>query len=1411
MGMADTSLRNEVSGRLENSTAGREDSDTKPAWKSMFAFTVRGHLAVMIPAWISSMTAGVIRPSMAIFMGFIFDDIAEYVTGSTNYSSMIKRISKWCIVLTGLGVGSCLANAGFFGLWLIFGESQAKQARQKLFTGLLRREMEWYDLRKDGISPVLIRIQTQARELQLATSQPMGFFVKDVAAAVTAIGIAFYYSWKLTLVLSLSVPTASLVMWLVSRRLQPAIEAQRRELNIASKYTNTAFHAIDTVKVFNGQNHEIRQYASAINAVGLSYMIQGQVRASQMGSARFLVVVLFMAGFWYGLKLHKDGELTPGDVITTFYSFLMGNQAVTSLLAQYVILCKGKSAGATLERIIGELSNTLPLSKVAGTRTLEVCDGDIEVTNLTFSYPSNPTQSSLIGVDLFFPAGETTFLFGRSGSGKSTLTNLLLRLYDTTSGTISIDGCPIETLDVNWLRNNVTLVQQQSVLFNDTLWNNVAFGCGDGKQPTEEDIQVACEMAMLTEVIQDLPNGLNTSIGTGGTAMSGGQKQRVAIARARLRDTPILILDEATNALDHVNKTLVMDAIREWRRDKTTIIITHDSSQIQDMDFVYVIDHGKVVEEGYRHSLAQNPFGNFASLAEIKSDKEYMEEKRSQVSSIHQRSSAQPHTNMAMVNNMRVASANPYANDHVGEGSSETSEPMTRLQCLSTFLAYNHGASQQAHHHNNRTSLSTATVYANTIHTNDTSDNRNSWPIRSQDPLPNLPEPSYRRSHNRLNQYPPTNFSYIGLAAHSQKEVMYPVNITETDDLDARMESELNIEYINLVRGSTIQVSAEKNKMDCRRPGPATLKTILGTIWPNLTRKERLVLILGFGSAFIYAACTPVFSYVLAKLFSTFYETKNQGPEARKWALTLLFIAVADGTSSYTFYYSLDCCARAWVDSLRKEALTRILDQPRSWFDEAENSLSILNESLDRSGEEMRNLLGRFAGYTFAAACMISIGVIWAFIMCWKLTAVSLASVPIIYAITRAFEAVSGNLERKSDAKSNAIGEVFSETFTNIRVIRALTLESHFQRKNSIAVQEAFRIGLRRGTFCGLFFGMSQSTTLFLTALILFYGAVLVGTRAASFYDVVACITLLLFSIGNANDTLSVIPQIATARAGATRMLRLSSLPPGESSRILHQRTLTSPLPICMTNLSFAYPSRPQTPILQNLSLTLKAGTCTALVGPSGSGKSTLASLLLGLYTPTSNLSSLTFAHHPLSNLSLPDLRAHMALVPQFPALFPASLAQNIIYGLAPSSPLTSLANIERAVSKAGLDDFVARLPEGLETQIGEGGRAMSGGETVRVAIARALVRRPKVLVMDEPTAGLDGEGVERVGRVAEGVGDEVAVVVVTHDVRMMRRAGWVVVVEGGRAVEQGRWEDLRWAGGAMERLVGGSAGVRGG
>ena len=192
---------------------------------------------------------------------------------------------------------------------------------------------------------------------------------------------------------------------------------------------------------------------------------------------------------------------------------------------------------------------------------------------------------------------------GRSGSGKSTLGNLLLRFYEPSVGSILIDGHPLQTIDLHWLRNNITLVQQQNVLFNESVFRNIAFGRRDHTKVKKEEVKRSIETAFLKNTLLELPEGLDTIVGAGGNVMSGGQKQRIAIARARLRDTPILILDEATSALDHISRTAVMEAIREWRRGKTTIIITHDMSHIQADDFAYVMEQGVIVQEGYKRDM----------------------------------------------------------------------------------------------------------------------------------------------------------------------------------------------------------------------------------------------------------------------------------------------------------------------------------------------------------------------------------------------------------------------------------------------------------------------------------------------------------------------------------------------------------------------------------------------------------------------------------------------------------------------------------------------------------------------------------------------------------------------------------------------------------------------------------------
>ena len=203
----------------------------------------------------------------------------------------------------------------------------------------------------------------------------------------------------------------------------------------------------------------------------------------------------------------------------------------------------------------------------------------------------------------FFPARETTFVVGKSGSGKSTIGALLLAFYQAQSGRVLIDGRDIRKYETEWLRNNINLVQQDTYLFSHTVEDNVRLSAKHGQAFSFPQVQECVEFAQLEDTIVEMPDGLNTTVGNGGSSLSGGQRQRVALARARLSDTPILILDECTNALDETARVKVMNAIRSWRHDQTTIIITHVLSQIAAGDFAYALKDGFVIAEGYRGAV----------------------------------------------------------------------------------------------------------------------------------------------------------------------------------------------------------------------------------------------------------------------------------------------------------------------------------------------------------------------------------------------------------------------------------------------------------------------------------------------------------------------------------------------------------------------------------------------------------------------------------------------------------------------------------------------------------------------------------------------------------------------------------------------------------------------------------------
>ncbi|KAI5458228.1 P-loop containing nucleoside triphosphate hydrolase protein [Mariannaea sp. PMI_226] len=1365
----------------------------KSSWKQLFVFTKPSHAVPLTGAlFTSALTAG-FKTVLAIILGKVFDIIAGYGNGTLSSSAAVSEISNWSLILFGLGVGYWLANSAFLALWVIFGELQADSARKDLFGGLISRDMAWFDSQSDGISSLLIRIQTQTRELQLATSQVLGLLISDIMTSFGSVAIAFYYSWKLTLVLLAIMPISALILSLITRRLESSIQSQRRDLSIASKYATASITAIDLVKVFNGYDQDIWHYIMAIRRAAKHYLVQAQCNSSQMAYISFSGITTFIIGFWYGVVLVNEG-ISPGHVLATFYAILASFQAIEALMPQWLVIAKGMSAGGFLSTLRNDSRLDRMKNETKGSLRPETCNGNVELTNVSFAYPSNPGNIALNKASFFFPAGEMTFIVGRSGSGKSTIGNLIVRFYQPCSGEILIDNYPLRALDKRWLRENVTLIQQSSTLFNESFAKNIAIGHLHPDQATKAQIGAAVEAALLQSTLDTLPSGYDTKVGPGGHGLSGGQKQRVALARAWLRDAPVLVLDEICSGLDQVSRDAIMDRIRTWRQGKTTIIITHDVSQIREDDFVYVMENSSLAEEGYKRDLMRKSKGGlFAALAACTA----MDEPDTPIEIVVASPGSSCYTRSPIDIPPRAWSSRV---SHLVVGGLED---LQRNALLSPGAVVSPRLSWGA----NMSTASNPRTDQTTDWDMDPSRQRPLLLPKSPPPLHERPIVAFQRPSNTDLQEKPSSMS---------------------TDATSSLFSEINSHNIDkrhgIVHGEKLVpvTQAISQKQDSSKDSERTsLVAILRTVWPALGRRYHLILILGTLVCVVGAGAIPAFAYCFAQLLGVMWSSGDKLAEGRRWAVYLFVIAVIDGLCTGGGRFLFEVVAQAWIDALRVQALKKILRQPKVWFDRSSNSPGRINECLDRNAEEMRNIVGKFVPIVIVVTLMILIAIIWALIVSWKLTLVTVALGPVVVGAVKGFSVVSGKWEAVCNKAAEDSSAILTEIFLNIRVVRALTQDDYFTRRYKGSVAQTLSLGIKRAMYTCLPYGLYQSLNYPLTALVFYYGTILLARdRELDATSVVQVVNLLLFSVGTATSFLSAMPQVTMAQATASQMLGYLTMPTSActssdsvSHAILTPKTL---FPVRLNELSFSYKSSDRRPVLQGVSIDIQAGTCLAIVGHSGCGKSTMLSLILGLYFPSprsvlSTRSPMTFAGCSYTNTDIEIARPMMAYVPQAPFLFPATIAENIAYGLTETSPLRHVDNLVAAAIAAGVHDFIASLPEGYNTVVGDGGQALSGGQAQRVSIARALARKPALLVMDEPTSALDAEGAEMIRQTMQGLVERtkkrstgMAIVVATHSREMMAIADRIVMLEEGVKVEEGTYQGLLQKSGKFTKLING-------
>lgn len=928
--------------------------------------------------------------------------------------------------------------------------------------------------------------------------------------------------------------------------------------------------------------------------------------------------------------------------------------------------------------------------------------GNVDFRDVTFTYPSRPEHPVLNGVSFRCEARKLTAIVGLSGSGKSTIASLLTRFYDPQNGTIALDDLNLKDWNVKALRGNISLVPQEPSLLDRSILENIALGLvnsaahahlhkillsGTLQQVAEEVrngsqldecvknagsevseiyqlVQEAASLADVMGFINRLEHGLATSVGTSGSLISGGQKQRIALARALVRNPRILLLDEATAALDSASEKRIQASIEKASEGRTVIAIAHRLSTIRAANKIVVMKKGEILEQGTHDELIERK-GAYADM-------------------------------------VRLQSVKPVE----GAASSQSS----------------------------------------------------------------------------LNEEDPD-------AINEQKKLALNEKSAPADTPAAETPKEEDTAIMS--------------------------QSMFKTMGP-LLRPYTLLLVLAFFAATIvggtYTSSGAVFGNTLGA-FSPCNSPSYIRSKGLLYSGLYFMIACVEFFAYFGSWFFFGLVAERLLYKVRSLSLHSLLRQPLQWHESNDRSPTKLLGYITNDGNALAGLSGSIIGTLFSVCVNFLAAIIAAHIVAWRIAIVCLAIVPILLgAGFMQLRALTRYAEKHAGAFSTSVG-VTVEAVSNIRTIAALSLEDEILNTYRRSLQAPRKEMVVQCFKTNFWLAIANSIGSSLYAFAYWWGSknILEGrySQAQFFFINVA----MLVSAQLWGQLFTLAPEIARARSAVSRVAGLIELksdnPQTSSGRTTPdddfasetkdvEALADSSIPLSseggatveFSDVTFAYPARPNAPVLRSCSLQIKPGKFYALVGPSGAGKSTILALLERFYTPASGrilLNGYDIAQH--RNTSFRD---DIAYVPQENVLFQGSIKFNLSLGARPGHMPTD-EEIHEACKLANIHDTIMALPQGYDTDCGANGSQLSGGQRQRLSIARALVRRPKLLLLDESTSALDAEseqalelGLERAVK-----GHGVTVIAIAHRLRTIARADVIFLIEGGKVVDQGRHEEL--------------------
>ena len=517
-----------------------------------------------------------------------------------NFAETYGKVGSLAIICLTAVIGNLLANIFRYISMMILAKVKSRivyKMRMLYAEKINKMHLGYFSEQRKG--DVMSRVSSDISEVEFIIMSTLQVIYRDPMTIIVYFAVLFSISFKLTLFAIILLPVAGGIVSAIVKKLRIVAKDGQISLGKILEQVEEMLSGIRVIKAFNGEKEIVNKFDKEVYRY--SRLTVGMARKNQLATpvSEFLGITMVAITLWFGgyLVLSEQSSLEASEFIGYIVIFVQVMNPVKSISKAYSNLQRGIVAGDRVFEIIDSHSE---IQDLADAQPLDGFDEALELKNVSFAYD---TKQVLQNINLRVQKGQTIALVGPSGGGKSTLADLIPRFYDPTEGEVSIDGKSLQTYTMESIRKIMGIVTQESILFNDTVHNNIAFGVPEADR---EQVIKAAKIANAHEFIETLDGGYDSSIGDRGSKLSGGQRQRISIARAILKNPDILILDEATSALDTESEKLVQEAITNLMKNRTSIVIAHRLSTIQHADQIVVIRDGKIEEQGTHEELVSN-------------------------------------------------------------------------------------------------------------------------------------------------------------------------------------------------------------------------------------------------------------------------------------------------------------------------------------------------------------------------------------------------------------------------------------------------------------------------------------------------------------------------------------------------------------------------------------------------------------------------------------------------------------------------------------------------------------------------------------------------------------------------------------------------------------------------------------